>query len=603
MSARRFGRTARPGAARGRYPDPVGSPGAPDLSGRGYRATFAALPAFLSALVGAVDAHTVHFVPLESGGVVSARKADGAAEIEPDVLEVSNLVDEAARDWLSGTRPDAARLTIDGLGAIDVATVRTTRNEVRGALAVQRGQNVTTDLSKAMAEIELAAALVATVLDPPSAVAAHQALLGWAAAQVGGLAVFAISIDRMGVTNQVLGYRAGDLILRALVERLEAWAGPDGRVARVGGARYLAIRTDLADEAATLSAAEQLRTLLAEPVDVDGFAVSRSASIGVAADPDGLVQPAELVAHAVVSGGVARAAGGGVRRYDDAASMERLNRLRLELELHGALAGHQLRVHYQPERDLRTGRIVAVEALVRWQHPNRGLLGADSFVPFAEQTHTFAEVQRWVIEDTCRELASWVREGLAGELVLRVNVSADQVVRGEITDVLLGALDRNALRGEQVCIEITERRMPPEPAQLAAELSAWRARGVVVAIDDFGTGEGTLSHLLTLPFDALKIDQSFVSRLLVDERAAAVVTSVIELAHALGMQVVAEGVDGPDTAAALVRLGCDRGQGNALGEAVPPDELAALLRAQTADPGGTVAVDAPPEAPGQELSA
>lgn len=509
-----------------------------------------------------------------------------------------------ARDWLNRAPALPTRLSVPDVGLVDIAAVRSSDGEPRGALVVARAEDTGTDRSRALAEVELAAALISAIVEAPPTVAARQALVGWASTQIGGRTAFAVSIDRLGVTNEVLGYRAGDTILRSLVGRLEAWAGSAGRIARVGGARYLAIRTDLVDEADAVAAAELLRELLAAPVDVDGRSVSRSASIGVAVDPPGSAPAAELLANAVLSGAAARVAGGDeVRRYDGAASSDHLTRLRLELELHEAIAGDQLRMHYQPEYDLRTGRVVAVEALLRWQHPELGLLGADSFVPYSEQTHTFNTVQRWVIDETCRQLAAWHRAGLAEHLLLRVNVSARQVVRGNINEVLTAALERNQLLGDDVCIEITERRMPSDLSGLAAQLAAWRERGVLVAIDDFGTGDGTLSHLLTLPFDAIKIDQTFVSRLLSDQRSAAVVAGVISLARSLQLDVVAEGVDGPDTAAELVRLGCDRGQGNGLAEAMPPEQLEALLRAQSALSMAPMPAESPAESPHDELYA
>jgi EAL domain-containing protein (putative c-di-GMP-specific phosphodiesterase class I) len=257
-----------------------------------------------------------------------------------------------------------------------------------------------------------------------------------------------------------------------------------------------------------------------------------------------------------------------------------LQRLRLDLELAGALAAGQLRIHYQPEFDLDTGAIVAVEALLRWQHPERGLLSADVFVPESEQTRTFVAVQRWVIETTLDQLARWRAAGIADRLVLRMNVPAPQVLHGGVTPVLLGGLSRLRLPGSRVCIELTERRMPAEVDLLVAELASWRDRGVSVAVDDFGTGEGTLSHLQLLPIDLLKIDQRFVAPMARDARAAAIVAGSVRLAHSLDLGVVAEGVSGPDVARALLALGCTRGQGNSLAEPMAPEAIERLLADQ-----------------------
>ena len=174
-------------------------------------------------------------------------------------------------------------------------------------------------------------------------------------------------------------------------------------------------------------------------------------------------------------------------------------------------------MHYQPEFDLATGAIVGVEALLRWQHPQRGLLSADVFVPESEQTRTFVAVQHWVIETTCRQLAQWRDAGVADNLVLRLNVpGAAGAARRRDEGAASRRSTKYRLRGSQVCIELTERRMPAELDLLAAELDTWRERGITVAVDDFGTGEGTLSHLQLLPIDILKIDQRFVAPMTTD---------------------------------------------------------------------------------------
>ena len=373
----------------------------------------------------------------------------------------------------------------------------------------------------------------------------------------------------------MLGYRAGDTVLRSLVGRIEFWAGRCGRVARAGGARYLVIRTDLVDERDALREVERLRGLIAEPVTVDGIAISRSASVGVSIDGDGSLSPDALLWGATRAGAAAREEGGDtVRVYSEHATSGRLSRLKLDLELAGALATGALRMHYQPEFDLATGAIVGVEALLRWQHPQRGLLSADVFVPESEQTRTFVAVQHWVIETTCRQLAQWRDAGVADDLVLRVNVPAPQVLHGGVTKVLLEMLGKYRLRGSQVCIELTERRMPAELDLLAAELDTWRERGVTVAVDDFGTGEGTLSHLQLLPIDILKLDQRFVAPMTTDRRAAAIVAGVIRLARSSISAWSPKESAGRTCRGRCWRSAARRGQGNALAEPMAPERIA-----------------------------
>lgn len=549
------------------------TPLAPGVSGLDR---WSSVSSFLSALADALGARLACYVPA-AGDTPVARSHPGQAVDEAEIRALEGI----ARHWDSHGGRETVRVGVPGLGVVDLAAVRGATGDVRGALLIVRASSDRTDRSTAAAEAELAASLVPSVLGMSSVETAWQALVDWAAGQSGPRSAFAISIDRLGAANEVLGYRAGDTVLRSLVGRIEFWAGRCGRVARAGGARYLVIRTDIADEDAARREVERLRELIAEPVTIDGIAISRSASIGVSIDRNCELPPDVLLWGATRAGAAAREDGGDtVRVYSEHATSGRLSRLRLDLELAGALASGALRMHYQPEFDLATGAVVGVEALLRWQHPTRGLLSADLFVPESEQTRTFVAVQHWVIETSCRQLAQWRDAGLADDLVLRLNVPAPQVLHGGVTKVLLETMAQYRLRGSQVCIELTERRMPAELDLLAAELDTWRARGISVAVDDFGTGEGTLSHLQLLPIDLLKIDQRFVGRMTTDRRAAAIVSGVIRLARSLDLDVVAEGVGGVDVSRALLSLGCRLGQGNALAEAMAPDRISTLLKAQ-----------------------
>jgi EAL domain-containing protein (putative c-di-GMP-specific phosphodiesterase class I)/GGDEF domain-containing protein len=531
------------------------------------------LATFLTALAETLGARIAYFVPSEAG-VAAARSYLAQPIPESELSELDDL----ARRWLAGPHANVAHLPVADGRLVEIAAVEGEHHEMRGALLVEhRAQS-----SDALAEdVEFAAGLISVILDNPPTDPASDVLVEWAASQPGARAAFAVSVDDLGVVNEVLGYSAGDAILRTIAARLQQWTGPHGRLARVGGARYIAIRTDLPDAASAARETARLRTEIAVPVMQGGLPVSRSASVGVAVDVSGTVPPRELLRRAVQSGAAARSGGGDdVALFDPDAAANRIAQLRLGLELHGALANGDLRVHYQPEYDLESRRIVGVEALLRWQHPSRGLLGAENFVPLAEHTHTFAAVQRWVVDESCRHFASWIAAGAAEGLVLRVNVAAAQILHGEIANVFAAALDRHRLPPGSVCLELTERRMPADRDGLAATLDQLRRRGVAIAVDDFGTGEGTLSHLLALPLDVIKLDRDFVRRLTTNARAAAIVTSVMALADALNLGVVAEGIDGPETVAALLRLGCTRGQGNALSPAAGPDEIIELLRDQ-----------------------
>jgi EAL domain-containing protein (putative c-di-GMP-specific phosphodiesterase class I)/GGDEF domain-containing protein len=408
---------------------------------------------------------------------------------------------------------------------------------------------------------------------------AGRAVLASAADKAEVPAIFAVGTDRLAVVNEVFGRPAGDAILQATADRLSEWAGPHGVVVRLSGTRFGVTRADLGDLDTAMRAAYDLRDRLAVPVPVDGLPISRSVSIGVAVGGAGGSDAARLVTEAVRSSLAAREAGGdAVRSYDPRLAEERLGRLQLELELDNALHTGQLRLFYQPEFDLRTGQLLAVEALLRWDHPQLGLIRADMFVDDTERTRTFGGVQAWVLDEACRQLAGWQALPGARGLGLRINVSAWQIARGEIADMLLAIVRNYGLAADSVCVELTERRMPRRTETIAEALDLLSKQGISIAIDDFGTGQGTVSQLTTLPVDTIKIDQSFVTAMRTDPRADAVVAGVIALAASLSLEIVAEGVDGADTAARLVRLGCTRGQGNSLGEAMPAQDLERLLR-------------------------
>lgn len=548
---------------------------AADVSGAG-RLGPPALNSFLSALAETLSAEVAYFVCADPDGM-SARSHSTQPMSDHDLA----ALDAIAARWLSDGQDKSVRVHVDSAGpgrTVDIAAVHAGSGELRGALLVSHGARSGGGPETPATEVELAAALISAVVDSPPS---RQALLDWMSTQPGGRTAFAVSIDRLGVANEVLGFAAGDTLLHKLVERMQSWAGASGRMANTGGARCLIVRSDVIDDKQALYEAERLLELIAEPVDIDGMPVSRSASIGVAVDAHGTTAAEVLLASAVRCGAAARADGGNRSElFDDAATGAVLDRLRLGLELHGALLGDQLRMHYQPEFDLETGRIVAVEALLRWQHPRRGLLGAESFVPDLEASHTFPAVQHWVIDETCRQLAAWRSSGVAEELTLRLNVPGNLVVGAGVTAMLTTAFGEHQVPPARICVELTERRMPEDLKPLADEIGIWRGLGVSVALDDFGTGQGTLTHLLALPVDVIKIDQSFVAGVGADRRAESVVTGVIALAHSLGLDVVAEGIDGAAAARALLAMGCSRGQGNALAAAMRPDEVEVLLRRQ-----------------------
>jgi EAL domain-containing protein (putative c-di-GMP-specific phosphodiesterase class I) len=250
-------------------------------------------------------------------------------------------------------------------------------------------------------------------------------------------------------------------------------------------------------------------------------------------------------------------------------------------ELDRAVRGGELRLVYQPEVHLRTGTVVAVEALLRWQHPSRGLLEPSGFIALAEQSSAINEVGAWVIDEATRELANWLIELPNLTVTLRVNVSPLQLAQDEIVSVFGAALERHGVPGERVCAEITE-RVPRDLARLAAALPRLRALGIRSAIDDFGIGYSGLSQLRALAVDVIKIDRSLVAGIAADERGQVILRAVIDLAGQLGIVVTAEGVETEQDARALDQLGCEYAQGNLLGAPASGAEILSLLRARGA---------------------
>jgi diguanylate cyclase (GGDEF)-like protein len=393
------------------------------------------------------------------------------------------------------------------------------------------------------------------------------------------LTAYVVGIDGLSVVNDVLGYPAGNQLLEVIGARLSEWVGASGGVTALGGARFAVLRTDLPTQDAALRDASRLASRLAEPTEVAGSRVSRSASIGLAHGP-AAEDTLGLIGRAIDALRHARAAGGNtVRAFDASEHARLLTRFRLELALHSAAEDGSLRLVYQPEFDLRSGALHAVEALLRWQHPERGLLGPDEFIGLAEESDAIGEIGAWVIDEAFAQLAAWQREIGDTRLLLRVNVAATQLTRHDAVGRISAALARHRLRGEQICVEITERTMPTDLNPLAAELARLRLLGASVAIDDFGTDHSTFVHLNALPVDTIKIDRSFVAGMHEDVRSAAIVAALIRLARTFGLDVVAEGVDSEEVISDLLALGCNRAQGNLLAPAQPAAQMTPILRA------------------------
>ncbi len=374
----------------------------------------------------------------------------------------------------------------------------------------------------------------------------------------GEAAVLFLDLDDFKAVNDTLGHLAGDTLLRAVGERLRDASAPSHTVARLGGDEFAILIEDV-KVAAAVDAAERVIADLQTPFDLEGREVFVTASVGIAVgdDADELLRSADVAMYRAKGSGKAQYVVYAPRMEEDI-----VGRLELVADLRRVRPDEDLVLHYQPTVDLATGAIVGVEGLVRWQHPTRGLLAPSSFIPLAEETGRIVEIGRWVLAEACRRAARWRAEiPGAAALQVSVNVSTRQVRRPGLVEDVRAALQASGLDPAALTLEITESVLARRREEMTSILDEVTALGVRLALDDFGTGYSSLSLLQDLPVHTLKIDRSFVQSIDTGPERAAFVRAIVELADALSLSVVAEGVESAAHVAALRRLGCRLGQG------------------------------------------
>jgi diguanylate cyclase (GGDEF)-like protein len=394
-------------------------------------------------------------------------------------------------------------------------------------------------------------------------------------------AVLIIDLDRFKVMNDFLGHANGDRLLITIADRIRTSIRVNDYCARLGGDEFVVLLDDAHSEMEVLASAYRLLELVAAPVDLGGQLVSHTASIGIAVAEAGSTQSdSDVLAAADGAMYVAKARGRNKAIMLDEAMRAALEeRSRMELMLRDALDQGELRLHFQPEVDLRTGRLLSVEALVRWQHPTKGLLAAADFITVAEETGLVLVIGRWVFAEACRQLSAWRREYPDLPLVVRVNMSPAEFAATDLVEFVENCLLVNDIPGERLCIEITEYAVVDEPEKTAAILRGFQEIGVEVAIDDFGTGFASMTELKHLPVDLLKLDMSFVTGITTDAYDRAIVESIIRLGDVLNLGVTAEGIERSDIIDELLLLGCHRGQGYLISRPVSPEDLKPMLSA------------------------
>jgi diguanylate cyclase (GGDEF)-like protein/PAS domain S-box-containing protein len=398
-----------------------------------------------------------------------------------------------------------------------------------------------------------------------------------------GLAVLLMDLDRFKEVNDTLGHSYGDRLLAQVGPRLRPLVREVDMVARLGGDEFAVLLPDVtAAEART--AAERLHAALGTPFLVDGLALDIDVSIGIAASADGAGDIGTLLRQADIAMYAAKDQQSGVQVYDPRADGNDRSRLVLLSELRRGLAADQLVVHYQPKVALSTGAVVGVEALVRWQHPVRGLLAPVGFLAAVERTGLIEPLTDAVLDSALAQVRAWCAEGIT--VPVAVNLSARSLARPDLTDRVLDRLRTHEVPPHLLRLEITESALLAEPARAREVLRRLHAAGVRISIDDFGTGYSSMGHLKHLPVDELKVDRSYVAEMTTSAEDAALVRSVIDLGHELGMTVVAEGVEDAATVQALIDLQCDVGQGFLFRRPGPAADVTEYLRAgTTAAPG------------------
>ena len=387
-------------------------------------------------------------------------------------------------------------------------------------------------------------------------------------------------IDHFKLINDSLGHAAGDELLTGVAPRLKEALRPGDTVARFGGDEFAVLIEDLADEREAVEVAERIGALFTRPFVLAGIEHFVTVSVGIALAREAGERPETLIRDADVAMYRAKERGRGrYELFDQVMRARAVERLQLENELRRAIGRDELRMRYQPIVSLETGAVVALEALVRWQHPRRGLIVPADFIPTAEESGAIESLGRWVLERACHQAAEWHASNPDGFPVgMSVNLSARQVSQPDLPDLVAEALTSTGLDPSALSLEITESALVEESAAPVQNLAALREMGVRLVIDDFGTGYSSLSYLRRFPLDAIKIDRSFVEGLGVERDSAAIVDALVAMAGALSLGVVAEGVETGTQLAELRRVGCRQAQGFYFASPLPAEQVRHVLR-------------------------
>ncbi|WP_261174897.1 putative bifunctional diguanylate cyclase/phosphodiesterase [Chromobacterium amazonense] len=391
-------------------------------------------------------------------------------------------------------------------------------------------------------------------------------------------ALLLIDLGDFKYINDVYGNRIGDLLLSCVADRLRQLAGNTGHAGRLGGVEFVLLQTGIATAKAAQALASQVLDTITAPFAVDEMMLSIAANIGVSLGaPHGcngqeLLRDADMALYQAKQRGTRH-----IELYQAEMGQQMRERIELEKELRHAIEKGQLALHYQPQIELASGQVVGVEALVRWQHPKKGMISPGQFIPIAEQSGLILPLGRWVLREACQQLRRWHDKGCGLDIKMAVNLSVAQFTDQELPEFVAEVLKETGIAPASLELEITESCTMLSPQQSIRMMQQFRAMGVHSSIDDFGTGHSSLSYLTRFPVDTLKIDQSFIRNIASDEKDTALCDTIAYLAHRMDLRVVAEGVETKEQLTFLTSIQVDVVQGYLLCKPVPAADAEAFI--------------------------
>lgn len=392
------------------------------------------------------------------------------------------------------------------------------------------------------------------------------------------IGLLALNLDNFKFLNDSLGYASGDKLLRLFAERLKACLRDTDSICRHGGDEFIILLNNMQDDDSISYIVDTLLNEISSPFAFAGSNISTSCSVGVAVYPTDGNDFEKLFGRARKAMSQAKEEGRNTARFfTEKLNNDSLHYLNIAYGLREALAQHQFELHYQPQISLNSAQVIGAEALIRWQHPQNGLQPPAQFISIAEQTGLIVEIGEWVIEEACRQAMEWQKNGLPA-LSMAVNVSAVQFRRGNLDKVIIKALEKTGLEPRLLELELTESILVEDIDHLLAQLDVLKRLGVKLAIDDFGTGYSSLAYLKKFNIDRLKIDQSFVRDINTDPNDAAIVRAIVQMAHTLNLDVIAEGVEDEAMLKHVRESGCDEVQGYFFSKPLSANDFAAFMQ-------------------------